>query len=192
MPEPKPEGSPLTGKPSPGLASRVCQDCKEDISARHRNCLRCVDCQKAKDKAVLAQSNQEVQRRRQEKFGANLVKCPDCDRKFATGGGMQVHQRRSHSDSPAPTKGDEPVLPEYTPTDFDELVEKLLKERGFGGKGHTLSGADIVLAYIDTMIIVVTEVTEVTEAIHPEAQKDLAALCRIRELLADTQDEEQN
>ena len=218
IPEPRPEGSPLADKPSPSLTLRVCQDCKEDISGRAWNCVRCLQCQKAADQAVMAQSNRELHRRRQEKFGTNLVKCPVCGKKFAPGRSMQTHQRRSHSDSSTPTKWEarscqncgtdisddspgarrclacqaeeaaepesEPVLPEYTPTAVDKLVEDLLKERSFGGKGYTISGANIALAYIDAMIIV----TEVTQQ---ETQKDLAALCRVRELLGDNQDEEQ-
>lgn len=192
MPDPEPEPEPSR------LLNRVCQDCKEDISGRAWNCVRCIGCQKAADKAVMAQSNQELHRRRQEKFGTNLVKCPVCGEKFAPGRSLQMHQRRAHANSSTPPKVEtrscqaeseaepegEPVLPEYTPNDLDELVENLLKERSFGGKGHTISGANLVLAYIDAMIIV-------TEVTHQEAEKDLAALCRVRELLGDNQDEEQ-
>ena len=241
-PMPEPVGSPLA-KPSP----RMCQDCKADISGRSLRSLRCVDCQEAAEKASMAEVNQETHRRRQEKFGTNLVECPVCGRKFSPGRGLQTHQRRSHADSSTPPKGatrscqdckadiserpwncvrcvdcqkaadkavvtqsnlelsrrrqekrrsHEPVEPaepagtsaesesesEYTPTQLDNLVDQLLKERSFGGKGHTISGMGIVAVYIDAMIIV-------AESTHQEAQKDLAALCRIKELLADNQDE---
>ena len=215
--------SPLAGKPSPRLPIRVCQDCKGDMTGRGGSSFRCVECQKAANQAVMAQHNLKTHRRRQEKFGTNLDDCPVCERKFAPGTGMRVHQR-SHADSSTPPKvatrscqdcgGDisnrspessrclpcqtdaepaepepiepEPVEPastsaesesEYTPTPLDDLVDKLLEERSLG-KGQIISGMSLVAVYIDAMIIA-------AEVTHQEAQDDLAALCRIKELLAD-------
>ena len=230
MPVPEPESSPPAGKPTPRLPIRVCRDCKRDISGRRWNCVRCVECQKATDKATTAQANQETHRRRQERFGTALVECLSCRRKFVPGRGMQTHQRRSHADSSTPPKGEtrscqdcggdisdrspessrclpcqtnaesvEPIEPaehasksvksesehEYTPTPLDDLVDKLLTERSFGGKGHTISGENIVLAYIDVMIVV-------EEGSIEESQKNLAALYRVKALLVNDPDEGQN